>query len=837
MTFEQARPSQFQGDTVLAFLGKDITYTDFTRAKSFWDGGSQAAEVTNGILQRTVDSEADSHDRGYLRVIRDQLSLWCFADLWPWLWHKNSEQAMFFLARYMNIIQPIIAVSYSRPVNAITRADFIHNNGVSMSGMSPFTEIVARPSIQFYHHADISGDRSREECAFINIPHIHPGRDKYGEQDVRLRRLLEITMQETFVIVDLTLKALAQHAKDKVPLSRLDLCKEILREHESLKQVAAYKTFSDSLDAARAQCKTYFSTSVRPSTDDVRPMLDTNGRLKLIELGRAEGSPRSNERTQQLDGLWELNKPDLHVHISNEPGNKEVRMETVMDLQTGQFLYLTALAHCEPDDYFRMVFNTFAPAGSNRTWFEDQRARGKAVLSAGLWVTRQVELNDEEQKKPRLRVHFPSEFLPASKMQNSPIGIVQSNGIARVRWKKDGDTNITIRVSSKIAIPKNAHETRVLHFTQDGLDILDAFGNPLRAIGRSGQPIDATIPRVQFGDKPDLYRLWRAVLEAENIGIPAEEDDGDDALRFDWGPAGVAALSQKAKTMSPQQNRPIPHPADANYLLYKFLDEPDFRNGGVFESLSPIDKVGAPDHVKRFVEFLQDQQWTNHPYRDWWLSNFDREKPEMAILAKNIPVFRSCKRHNKQVYSVTRKGKWNEKSQGRLQVQNTTFTIGPPGSAFDDPFDTAHGQSTAGRPATGKRAKKAGAAASVVGGDDDDEDDDEGLDKGQHAATPAPSKRRAAMGGTSKTSKKGKAADSELDEDDDDDEDLPLAPPKSKSKKSRSKVIVESDDEDEDDDDKGDGGPQRGRKKPVLQPDTEAAEQEQTRRRSPRKKE
>ena len=325
MTFEQARPSQFQGNTVLVFLGKDITYRDFTRAKPFWDGGSQAMAVIKGILQRTADSEAESHSRNYLRNIHDQLSLWCFADLWSWLRHKNVEQATFFLAQYMNIIRPLIAVSYSRPVNSITRANFMHNHGVSKSGMSPFTEVIAKPSIQFYHNADLS-DQTREECAFINIPHIHPGHDKYGKQDVRLRRLLEITMQETFVIVDLALKALVKHAQDETPPSRLDLCNEILSERESLRQMAEHKKFSDSLVAARAQCKAYFSTSVRSSTDDVRPVLDTTGRLTLVELGRAEGLPRSTERTQQLDDLWELNKPDLHVHISNEPGNKEAWM-------------------------------------------------------------------------------------------------------------------------------------------------------------------------------------------------------------------------------------------------------------------------------------------------------------------------------------------------------------------------------------------------------------------------------------------------------------------------------------------------------------------------------
>lgn len=258
MSFKQALPSQFQGYTDFAFLGKDTTYIDYRPARSSLNGSSHAAAVTKASLHRTVDSEAESHDRSYLRTIDDQMSLWCFTSLWPWLWHKNSEQEMHFLTQYMNIVRPLIAVSYGRHVTSITEANFMPSNGITLSGLSAFIDSVAKPSIQFYHHAELS-DQPREECAFINIPHIDPAQDKFGATaDVRLRRLLEISMQETFVLVDLTLKSLVKHAQDETPLSRLDLCEEILSERESLKQIGEHKTFSESLGDARAQCKAYF---------------------------------------------------------------------------------------------------------------------------------------------------------------------------------------------------------------------------------------------------------------------------------------------------------------------------------------------------------------------------------------------------------------------------------------------------------------------------------------------------------------------------------------------------------------------------------------------------
>lgn len=128
--------------------------------------------------------------------------------------------------------------------------------------------------------------------------------------------------------------------------------------------------------------------------------------------------------------------------------------------------------------------------------------------------------------------------------------------------------------------------------------------------------------------------MWRAVLHAHNIKLPAHEllalnNDKD------WGPPGVDCLSQKAQKISPIQNRPVPDHGDANYLLYKFL-ETVFPQGGLFESISDLDIPGAPGHVNQFVEFIQQLEYSTHPYQLRWTAALARDKPEMALLAKNI---------------------------------------------------------------------------------------------------------------------------------------------------------------------------------------------------------
>jgi len=109
--------------------------------------------------------------------------------------------------------------------------------------MDPFIPLVGKATIHYF--AD------DEDCAFINIPYIHSGRDKYGPQDIRLRRLLELTMHYTFLIAHVAMEVLQKYAENDDPPSRKDLCREILREAKDLRQQPQHKSFFDSLDEAR----------------------------------------------------------------------------------------------------------------------------------------------------------------------------------------------------------------------------------------------------------------------------------------------------------------------------------------------------------------------------------------------------------------------------------------------------------------------------------------------------------------------------------------------------------------------------------------------------------
>lgn len=86
-------------------------------------------------------------------------------------------------------------------------------------------------------------DSPRNECCFIQIPHIDPGRDKYGNQPESLRRLLFLTWMTTLKIGQIMINTLQQHGKGKC---RLEICDSVLSRYN-----AECKDLIEELDTVR----------------------------------------------------------------------------------------------------------------------------------------------------------------------------------------------------------------------------------------------------------------------------------------------------------------------------------------------------------------------------------------------------------------------------------------------------------------------------------------------------------------------------------------------------------------------------------------------------------
>lgn len=211
---------------LMVVVGKDNTLHSYLRRTTFWEDNGQASSLTADYLRRLTRVDYDGpSSTGHLNT-----AAFPFVNLWQWLWHRTPSEAAFFLREYFRIVQPIIAVSLSRQVNELTKANFMHQFGTRLKS---FITSVGDLSIQ-YHEIDEFG-QPNPESAFINIPHIHPGFDKYGSTNPALRRVLDLSWHKTFLVASIAMDKIDQLvATGKQMPSRAIFCESVLAQVEKL---------------------------------------------------------------------------------------------------------------------------------------------------------------------------------------------------------------------------------------------------------------------------------------------------------------------------------------------------------------------------------------------------------------------------------------------------------------------------------------------------------------------------------------------------------------------------------------------------------------------------
>lgn len=480
----------------------------------------------------------------------------------------------------MSIARPIFAVTYSRSVNGMVRANFGH---AATALSTTFTTRVGDLSIQYYTKND-GTNHNLDDDAFINIPHIHPGRAKYGIEDIELKKVLDLTMQLTFLVGQITLETIDKFSIQQPVISRKQLCEKILSGFHTRMGTSNGQVWSKAfLDAKSALQKKWATKFNRKASEDAKPILTSIGLESISQLGKAKGLPNSSERKSQLESLWDQNIADLHLHIFHSPDlrQKQRWIKSFLSLQTGQLLFLKVIAGMDRDVYLNHLLARFRPEWlEDDSWFTNPGKDRQSLLASGLWV-HQKEIGPKSKSIYR---HFPDELISTESMQGRNVGVLPDGGRFTLRWSLPDGSSVPLKIASAVAIPEREQDIRAVSFTPFGLDIVDADGTPLRPKLRDGSEAKATILSTSFMSSKAgemLMKLWRDVLNHLNLAPDASEDEQDDAR--EWGEVkGVQRLSATAREEKPRQNRP-PRPLDANYLLDQFLNA-RFPNGGRFRT-------------------------------------------------------------------------------------------------------------------------------------------------------------------------------------------------------------------------------------------------------------
>lgn len=742
---DQAMPLQVSKTTILALVGKDITLEDYVEESSFFDGRSRAATVTKDMIRRLAVAEAESHRDTIPSVNFDPKMP--FIDLWPYLKHYDIIWVISCLRSILSVTRPLVLVSFSREVNAITRADFHHQMGIS--SRQGLTQLVGEYSIQYYGVVDENATVRDPETAFINIVHIDPGNDKYFNQSTGLRRVFDLTWQLTFLVCDIALTVVESYAKGTSKPSRLDICQQVLdtlehRRESDLKTSEFFDVLGEVKQNLVRENEERYGHSAYSKF-----VLDAGTRRNISRLGHALGEPHSEERREQIESLWDQNMPDLHLAIPHEGDRHDEWVNAFLALQPGQSYFLQVISSLQEHEYIRELLRQCPDTSWLTGNLDDPDIFQTAIVRSGLWIQKRAL----EAEKSIIGRQFPAPFLDTAHMNGSFIGLTVSNGQGLLRWRHPDPKrgNVTIRLRSKAAITKSAAEIRQVYFTAEGIDIVDAKGNPLRPKRQKDASIynTATVPKSRFkaiqDDGADLEELWKDVrrfltgMIPESVKDSEQDEDPSRPVKVwdDIPTDGIGPTPVNVKKEKPIQPRP-PRRQDANWLVMTFIDD-QLPDGGGFRTISSA--RAEVSHLDLFLVFLKSPEYRGHPYAKFWLSKLEDEanrRTGLGLLARQLRILRSFQRHVSK--HMLPSGMFSETwytlgaigSQGLNQFGNlpdSELSIGP----------DAQGQGSSSAPRAGRPQPKKRHREGEDGGDDND---DEGGGEGEGTAHLSKSSKR-----------------------------------------------------------------------------------------------
>ncbi|KAI8817104.1 uncharacterized protein EV422DRAFT_509318 [Fimicolochytrium jonesii] len=530
---KQALPYTVNGHTVLVLIGKDITREDYLGAKTFLKGGSRAGYLTADFLARlqALENGIDDWDAATLDTIG-----FPFVDLYPWLKHKNWLLALNQLVAYLQAAQPVVSVTFSRRVTAFAMTNFYYPYGLPSS--QRFLDFVGVPSLQ--HYADRSWLSDPQQASppagfsTIVIPHLHPGRDKYGSQPKQLRRVFDLTWMVTLMFADA-----ATQAANNSSMDHDTLCLSVLQMYDRANPglSASVKHLYAKLDQAKAELATYWENETMRAATRVlskvtRERLRAGARERIEFSQAAEGAPFSVTRQAQVDMLWKLAIPDLAIHMK-DPSDEKTWKAWALSLKETTSYYTSALRRAtfkDPAKHpLRNILAPFAPEGAiDDSWMADPTLTKQAIdekskqLVAGLPEDFFSSANQSKRRRDYLAaggqaVTGPHKIDKAkyhASWHGREVKVGGKNGEICLFWhdtENDEYVIIHLRVTTRLGTVLET-DRRYIQFMEDGIGLTDETGAYLT---KGQKRIRTLIPYANLHHigEPDATRALRLATQ------------------------------------------------------------------------------------------------------------------------------------------------------------------------------------------------------------------------------------------------------------------------------------------------------------------------------------
>ncbi|KAI8374597.1 uncharacterized protein BYT42DRAFT_639990 [Radiomyces spectabilis] len=630
MLRQQATPLSVRGCVVLALVGYDITFGDYMEARPFFEQ-SRAGLLTKQLL---AAQKAYADGRTEWRQEDFMGAAFPFVDAFPWLDTSNARNAgVRQLTHYLNLVQPLVVVTFSREVTSLAFADFLHSHGLTHQPGPRFLKHVGVPRLVYLldeEWLESSGDEEeRQQRVAIIVPHFDPGYERYGPRSQELIHLMELTWSVTFIIAEMVLNCILEvggsrrQMIERIWPSIMDgslLDPRLQRLYRDIEQLKA-NIISERVQNLRRQPRNVAETRSELWRDIVRQ--------NMSQHGVAEGAPGSLERRQQVERLWRMNMPSLHIHLDRSDKQSWVDWAITRNEGTSYFASAMRYVGASRTHPCYNALRQFAPEGAadDGSWLYDEELMTQAASQWGAWMKQFLPADHFSSQNQRHRVtHWLSqqseEYEYTATMEGRLI-YVPATWAARLRWL-DGSIERTLQLKFPNSLfDSDRKEDRMcrLRFLPEGIGLESEDGEQLgvRALR------NLTYLRAQE-DGAHLVRLWQ-----------------QERLRLGDTTAGTEIIPGHADVPANQRRKPLQvssgerskepfrqfiYDTDALGLLRRFLDQ-RFLQGGYVNlappNLQPHISTESIAFQAVFDRFLR--RHTDHPhYHTWHAWNSDISK-------------------------------------------------------------------------------------------------------------------------------------------------------------------------------------------------------------------
>jgi hypothetical protein len=199
--------------TVIALVSSDIPRKAFyNHGLHFLDPKSAPKSASSSLMIDCISRLATWQQGEPNWSFRDMRGFFPFVDVLPWIAPGNNycpfDEGMQQLNYYMRTINPIVTVTISSIATRCAFSNFIHANASIPKRF--INDVVGIPKLVYIQdYENLTDDCILDLSSNIGyltlvVPHIHPGNDRYTDQNPQgIRSLIDITSQITLHIAQL----------------------------------------------------------------------------------------------------------------------------------------------------------------------------------------------------------------------------------------------------------------------------------------------------------------------------------------------------------------------------------------------------------------------------------------------------------------------------------------------------------------------------------------------------------------------------------------------------------------------------------------------------------